>query len=322
MIGNEKVSIIVPVYNTKMQLNRCIESLIQQTYENIEIILIDDCSSDGSREIIEKFSAISKIKAIYNQQNLGVVETRAKGIEIATGEWISFVDSDDYVDKNFISYMIGQIDDSVDIVQCNSIRFDKEVSVEVNTEILGKEVYDDQLERFLDMNFSVFLWDKLYRKSLFADIDMPKNIIYGEDQLLNYFLLKKCRKVVEIKNKLYYYCDREDSITRTAFNERKYYSYVGVVKNIFNDSVCNYPIKAKKFLLTKCFYAYVYMQVSNERNSLSEQIKDVKNIIKNNYIKMDFGGHTMNVLLFLIRYNDLLAKIATELWIRIKKLRK
>ena len=77
MIGNEKVSIIVPVYNTKMQLNRCIESLIQQTYENIEIILIDDCSSDGSREIIEKFSAISKIKAIYNQQKLGVVETRA-----------------------------------------------------------------------------------------------------------------------------------------------------------------------------------------------------------------------------------------------------
>lgn len=266
MIGNEKVSIIVPVYNTKMQLNRCIESLIQQTYENIEIILIDDCSSDGSREIIEKFSAISKIKAIYNQQNLGVVETRAKGIEIATGEWISFVDSDDYVDKNFISYMIGQIDDSVDIVQCNSMRFDKEVSVEVNTEILGKEVYDDQLERFLNMNFSVFLWDKLYRKSLFADIDMPKNIIYGEDQLLNYSLLKKCRKVVEIKNKLYYYCDREDSITRTAFNERKYYSYVGVVKNIFNDSVCNYPIKAKKILTYEMFLRIlVYASIKRKK---------------------------------------------------------
>lgn len=319
---NEKVSIVVPVYNTKKELTRCIDSLLRQTYENIEIILIDDCSSDGSREIIEKFSAITKIKAIYNQQNLGVVKTRAKGIEVATGEWISFVDSDDYVDKNFISYMISQIDDGVDIVRCGSIRFDKEVDVEESAEILGKEVYDDHLERFLDMNFSVFLWDKLYRKSLFADIDMSKNIIYGEDQLLNYFLLKKCRKVVEIKNKLYYYCEREDSITRTAFNEQKYYSYVGVVKNIYNDSVCNYPTKAKKFLLTKCFYAYVYMQLSNERKNLSKQIKEVKEIIKSNYIKMDFGSRTTNVLLYLIRYNDLLAKIATELWIKIKKLRK
>lgn len=319
---NEKVSVIVPVYNTKLQLNRCVESLIQQTYENIEIILIDDCSNDGSREIIEKFSVLPKIKAIYNQKNLGVVETRAKGIEAATGEWISFVDSDDYVDKNFISYMISQIDDSIDIVQCDSKRVVEEVNLEKNTEILGKEVFEDQLQRFLEGKFSVYLWDKLYRKSLFVDIYVPQNIIYGEDQLLNYFLLKECRKVVQIKNKLYYYCEREDSITRTAFNKQKYDSYIGVAKDIFNDANSNYPITSNKFLLTKCFYAYIYMQLSNERNSLSEQINDVKNIIKNNYIKMDYGGQTINVMLYLIRYNDLLAKIVTKIWLIIKKLSK
>lgn len=107
----KKVSVIIPVFNTEALLGRCLESVISQNYGNFEVICIDDCSSDGSRAILDRYANLykNKIKVIYNSENIGQGRSRMKGIAAAEGEYLFFVDSDDYIDKNYIKTYISQV---------------------------------------------------------------------------------------------------------------------------------------------------------------------------------------------------------------------
>ena len=132
-----KVSIIVPVYNTSKYLNKCIDSIIKQTYKNIEIVLINDGSTDNSLEILKYYESMDKRIIVIDKRNTGVSDTRNIGISASTGEYIMFIDSDDFIDENTIEIMLKYIiKKDVDVVRCNCYKYLKN----------GKKVIDNLYE--------------------------------------------------------------------------------------------------------------------------------------------------------------------------------
>jgi len=207
-MNNPLVSIIVPVYNTKEFLSECTESLVSQTYNNIEIILVDDGSTDGSSELCDKLAFKDRRIRVIHQKNGGLSDARNTGIDNAKGDFISFVDSDDSVNPSFIKILLKGIkaNDS-DISVCGyGEDFPKQRT------ITGKEA---TIKLLLEQkNIDILAWNKLYKNNLFLDngIQYPKGKLH-EDNLTTYKLYSRSNKVSFIPKSLYNYRKREGSIT-------------------------------------------------------------------------------------------------------------
>lgn len=216
----KKISIIVPVYNTEKYLHRCLNSIINQSYENLEVILVDDGSTDSSPAICDEFAEKdSRIKVIH-KVNEGVSIARNTGISVATGEYLSFVDSDDFIDKAMLERLMNNaVKNDADISICgfNETTKDSCECVYIDDEC----VFDSQraLEHlYIDMDFCfVTLWGKIYKRHLFDDIIIP-TAICGEDNYVLYKIFLKAKTIVYDRSKMYHYYFRTDSATKT-FNE-------------------------------------------------------------------------------------------------------
>lgn len=203
-----KVSVIVPVYNAREFLTHCIQSLLNQTYKNIEILLIDDGSSDGSEKICDSFSEKDKRVITVHQRNAGVSAARNTGIEFARGEYIVFVDSDDWVEPEHIRQMMDKKNES-DIVICD---FKEEVQNGVsarqyhhfnqNKTIKSQnEVFEDFLKSQL---YTYVVWDKLYSKKIIGNTRFEAQA-YAEDSIFCREILAKCKKLQFVPQKSYHY---------------------------------------------------------------------------------------------------------------------
>ena len=213
MKTNHLVSIIVPVYNVEKYVKKCLDFLLVQTYKNTEIIVIDDGSIDESGRVCDELKSKNNQLVVVHQKNKGLSGARNAGIKIAKGEFICFVDSDDYVKKDFIDKMMKNIDDDTDIVVCG-----------FNNEVPSKNTLSGELATIKLLtkqeNIEVIAWNKMYRRSLFKDIKFPEGDNY-EDTLTTYKLLSRARKVVYIPESLYVYVDRSDSITKSDDKEKR-----------------------------------------------------------------------------------------------------
>ena len=202
------ISIIVPVYNVKEFLVECIESLIAQTYENLEIIIVDDGSTDGSSELCDKLKYKDKRIVVIHQKNGGLSAARNSGLKIAEGEYVAFVDSDDSANPSFIKVLFRAAKThNSDIVVCGyDDNFPKEKT------LTGKEATINLL--LAQENIDILAWNKLYKKALFTDnhIKYPTGKIH-EDNLTTYKLYSKSNKVSFISESLYNYRKRKGSIT-------------------------------------------------------------------------------------------------------------
>ena len=180
---NELVSIIVPIYNSEQYLERCINSLIKQTYKNIEIILIDDGSKDSSLSIIEKY-AKQDCRIVYiSKENSGVSSSRNDGIKIAKGKYISFVDSDDYIESNMIEDMYkALVEQNVDIVRCSVKENNENIStIFANKKVDLKNNINSILYSYLTPknNIPGYCWTLLIKKEKIEFFDT--NLKYMED---------------------------------------------------------------------------------------------------------------------------------------------
>lgn len=224
-----KVSIIIPVYNVDYCLKECLDSVITQTYKNIEIILIDDGSSDDSGKICDEYATKDKrIKVIHNS-NHGVSYSGNVGINISTGKYILFIDSDDVVDKNYVLFLTEPIKyDDYDLILCNMYHVYKKknrnkiISVEINKKLVGNLKYDYFYLKDL-MPYPVL---KLYKISIIKkyNIFFKEGINLAEDQLFNYRYLRFVTKYKFVNKHLYYYIHREimslsDYLTVKNFND-------------------------------------------------------------------------------------------------------
>lgn len=226
--SNELISIIVPVYNAEKYLECCLSSIRQQTYQNIEVILVDDGSTDSSNEICFRYQMMDTRFKLHTQPNGGRSSARNKGLSLASGEYVGFVDSDDWIDDDMFEVLHEAMTSSnVDIVQC-SYYYHKgneveDMSLSENEQCLSR---DQALELlFRDREIKNFLWNKLFRKGLFVGISfaLGKNF---EDVAVVYQLFAKANKIVCLPIAKYHYLVSDTSISHTAFSVKDKFDYL------------------------------------------------------------------------------------------------
>ena len=200
------VSVIVPVYNVARYVEKCINSLTEQTYKKLEIIVVDDGATDNSGEICDELAKHDKRITVYHKMNGGLSRARNFGIKKATGKYICLVDSDDYVKKDFVRKLVYKAEiKNADIVVCS-----------YNEQFLFARMMtgEDAAIRLLTKqeNVDIVAWNKMYRRELFDKIQYPEGENY-EDTLTTYKLYAEAKNVAYIGDSLYEYVERDDSIT-------------------------------------------------------------------------------------------------------------
>lgn len=225
----EMISVVVPIYNVEKYLAKCIESIIAQTYNNLEIILVDDGSTDNCGKICDDYAKKDQRIKVIHKANGGLSDARNAGIEAAKGYYIGFVDSDDYINVNMYERLsnIIKTDDSK-IAVCNFSLVYEEMRKNIfdNNDFSANYLLIDNKDKLLKYsmknNYDTFTvaWNKLYLRELFNDIRYPKGKIH-EDVFTTYKLLYKAQKISYTKDAMYYYLQRETSITKQKFSEKR-----------------------------------------------------------------------------------------------------
>lgn len=266
-MNKQLISIIVPVYNAENYLNKCIESLINQTYNSLEIILINDGSTDNSRHICEKFAKKDKRIKLINQKNSGVSVARNKGIDIAKGKYICFVDSDDYVSQEFVEKMFNHIKiNRADLAICNinkvnnkGIKYQDYTSFDKN--IITKEEYYESIN-----SFGGFLWNKIFKKSIIGNLRLEEDIYYCEDELFVINYVEKCNKISCINEPLYFYCTHSNSLSswKDGWNEKKITIIKAKQKALNILSKYQFSIYKDYYLKCLCNYIDIYYRYSKK----------------------------------------------------------
>ena len=216
------VSIIIPVYNVQEYLSECLDSVINQTIKNTEIIVVNDGSTDNSSHILAEYKIKFPELIIINQENRGISETRNQGLNAATGEYIAFVDSDDYIEKCMFERMYNAAKrESADIVICNYILYNEAQEQSSGKYIIegnSEEGYIERtksLERFLTNDIKAYVWNKLVKRELFTEnkISFP-DFKVCEDTPVVFLLLANSKKIFSMNEPLYYYRQRGSSLTK------------------------------------------------------------------------------------------------------------
>ncbi len=220
------VSIIVPVYNAAKSLSRCIDSLINQTYEDIEIILVDDGSSDSSEFICKEYSKRDSRIRYYLKQNGGAASARNYGLERAQGEFVQFVDSDDYIDLSFVEKMLNcQKKYNSDLVICGfnvlSYRGVEKIVYKQGYSITLQN-FDEYIVQYYNTSIIHSLWTKLYRKKMITTF-MNVSYRWGEDYIFNLNYLRNVSNISVIPEALYNYDCLQDSLTRGSYKKQAAY---------------------------------------------------------------------------------------------------
>jgi len=221
------VSVIVPIYKVEEYLEDCIESIINQTYKNIEIILVDDGSPDNCGKMCDEYALKDERIKVIHKENGGLSSARNAGLDIARGEYISFIDSDDYISKNFIKNLMKVMTEyNVEVAQCDFTR--KILDLNENEFINKDEVKilnkDEAMYNLNILNHGkyVIACNKLYKKDLFEKIRFPKGKI-NEDTYVTYKIFYETEKNIAILNqKLYFYRERNNSIMTNKFSIKNY----------------------------------------------------------------------------------------------------
>ena len=216
-VEKDKISVIVVLYNAEMALKRCVDSIICQSYKNLEILLVDDGSVDRSPSICDEYKdKDSRVKVIH-QKNAGVSQARNKGVECATGEWILWVDSDDYIDAKLCEKVhTAAVKYDADMVVFGFSKFYDDGKIE--------NCYGEGTSRLIDVaeamrqlsnqNIGNFPWNRFYKKELFDGIRYPNGRVY-EDIATTYRLIDKAARIFFLDNSLYFYYQANSSITHT-----------------------------------------------------------------------------------------------------------
>lgn len=278
------ISVVVPVYKVEKYLNRCVDSIINQTYKNLEIILVDDGSPDGCPEICDEYAKKdSRIKVIH-KENGGLSDARNVGIDIAKGKFITFIDSDDYINGNYIELLYHTcIENEADmaitshkVIYENGTVIEKETEEKINLnskDVLNRILYDDGID--------LSAWAKLYKRELFKEIRYPKDRLF-EDAATTYKLIDECDKISINSKSTYNYIIRKDSITNKDFSKSKMDLIISTkemteyIKNKYPDleKACN----------RRLMYAYLstLSQLANSTTRSKEYITIIMQYINKN----------------------------------------
>jgi len=222
---NSKVTVIVPVFNAEKYIHKCIQSLLDQTYKNIEIILVDDGSTDRCPQICDEYAAQYQQVRTIHQKNTGVSSARNHGLEMATGTKIAFVDSDDWVQPAMIEEMVSVAEEhAADIVICDWVIFEHgEEKGEAQTQAIHNSAPMEQIrDEFLMDYHPNYMCNKLFNKDLFTGIRFPENMKYYEDMYIHAELFCRCKKAFYLAKPFYCYRIHVSSANSQPYICQKY----------------------------------------------------------------------------------------------------
>lgn len=222
------ISVIVPVYNVENYLDRCIKSLVSQTYTDIEIILIDDGSTDTSGTICDKWGSKYKNIKVIHQKNAGVSKSRNVGIQNAKGDYIGFIDADDYIESDMFESLINSLKDDASIAVSGYNRISEN---ETETHISNSKLVvnrNEAIHRCLaDDGWGLYIWNKLFARKLIINdnnrILFPEDLIIGEDAVWLISVLLNCQKVSYCRGLKYNYVQRSGSAVSQSKSKNKLY---------------------------------------------------------------------------------------------------
>lgn len=231
---NELVSIIIPVYNQELYIKACLDSVINQTYKNIEIIVINDGSTDNSLNILKEYKKIDKRIILINQKNQGVYKARCNGIKKANGKYITFLDSDDFIDLDFVEKLLkSAINDKADIVRCN-FKYYKDNkfinnSSKLKSGLFRKKEYEDNIYKYIYTSFDLnSVCMQLIKKEIAVNAtEKQYELKYGEDLVFNCLMIENTKSIKIISDCLYSYRTNNNSYSKTKS--------IDVVKNRIDD---------------------------------------------------------------------------------------
>lgn len=284
---NPLISVIVPIYNVEKYLARCVDSIVNQTYKNLEIILVDDGTPDRCPQMCDDYAEKdSRIKVVH-KKNGGLSDARNAGMAVATGEYISFIDSDDYVSDDFFECLLDVMNkENSDIAECSVVKFYEDNHFDEFNDDLLEKTYDaqDAMSALIAENpFHQHVWNKLYKTELVKDIPYAVGKL-NEDEFWTYQVFGRANKVSKLNKTMYYYFQRNSSIMGVGYNIRRLDALEGKAnrqKYIEN----NFPelsTQAKIDLYGSCMFAYQsvlkFMSGADKKKALSI-IKSIKRIV-------------------------------------------
>ena len=285
---NECISVIVPIYNVEKYLSECIESILHQTYKNLEIILVDDGSPDGCGKICDEYEKKDNRIKVNHKKNGGLGDARNKGIKAATGEYLFFVDSDDVLEYLILEKLhdaLFQMKAQVAIcgfqyIDHLGVKKDKCSATDKLFLASGKEIQKRYFGTYNDSMIYTVAWNKLYRKELFQNIEYPSGVLH-EDEFLTLRLLYPAEIIAVIPYIGYLYRMRDESIM-DCFDARRFQLFDAYLARLQF-----YEEKNEKELWTRTFQLYLHMfeqyvewQREKESKSDKEVIKKYRNKLK------------------------------------------
>lgn len=235
------ISVIIPVYKVEQFLKRCVDSVLSQTYTNLEIILVDDGSPDLCPKICDDYAALdSRIKVVH-KKNGGLSSAKNAGLDTCKGEYIAFVDSDDFISKYFIEFLYQAVVEkhvNISVAEYRSFKEDEVLfdENEPDNYTVEKQSLEEIMSRYSsifshDSMLTIVSWNKLYKANLFDNIRFPDGKLY-EDTATTYKILNKCEEIAFIKNPLYFYFLRQGSISGSdVFTEKNLDFYDALEKS-------------------------------------------------------------------------------------------
>lgn len=322
-----KISVIIPVYNAEKYLQNCLDSILKQSYKNIEIICVNDGSIDNSQNILNKYARQDKRLISIEKENGGVSIARNNGISMASGEYIAFVDSDDYIESNYIEELyLSIVSNKADLAICKVNNFgclNRVDKLSYNYMELN-ENYEDEWEE-INRNFLLYgPCNKLYKTTIIKknDILFPKDITYGEDLLFNFHYLEYIKNISFTNQTTYFYRkDSPDSLSKVYRDDRFENEIIlaesmkkfMIKKNLYNNNM-------KLYLQTRildCAYNHIFEIIKFEKkNKQREMIKKIlkNNILKDCYDKQVVNGYSKFVVFFMKHKCYMLIKV----WILLR----
>ena len=222
----ELISVIVPVYNVESYVAECIESIQNQTYMNLEIILVNDGSTDASGDICDQYAAYDERIQVIHKENAGVSAARNTGIESANGDYIGFVDSDDYIAPTMYEDMLKLMaEHDLDIIECTAFRNNGDTNIEGCNDGSLEIFNRDEALRMAMYDCFVAVWSQLYKRRVISDVRFPVGRKF-EDSAVSYLFIANTKRVGHINRCLYYYRLNPNSTTQTSFDPKSRWDFV------------------------------------------------------------------------------------------------
>lgn len=310
-----KISVIIPVYNVEQYLEKCLDSILNQTYKNIEIILVNDGSIDKSGVICDEYSRKYNNIKVFHKENSGVSSARNLGIDNATGQYLAFVDPDDYIDANMYEILVKKIvETNSDIAMCSFVYVQEhENIVEDNSDEIiifdKEEVLSRYFNRVKPFNAS-FLWNKLFKRELFEKDRLDVELKIQEDTEILLRIYDKVNLVVYIASPLYLYLIRNGAATEGRISQKKVNMDIALLK-IFEYTKKNIS-KYKSAALRNYVVCYfnIIIEIIKNYNEYGIYYDDVINRLKKMYFIILFDKE----LKFKYKFHSTLLLLSKRLY--------